>query len=151
MNGLAARLRALHEDESGSALVEFVVLAIVFLVPLAYLMMALFAIQSAAFAAEGAARDAGRVYAAAVDEASARGAADLTVAMAFEDFGLNLSGPASVEIECDADPCLTPGAVIRVTVSAGVRLPLLPDALGTAGTLPVEGTAAVVVDRYRDR
>lgn len=151
MSALARRARALHDDESGSAIVEFVILGVVFLVPLVYLMIALFSLQSAAYAAEGAARDAGRVYSAAVNETEARAAAALTVDMAFEDFGLTLAEPATFSVSCESEPCLSAGAVIEVSVTAGVRLPLLPDFIGDVGTIPVEGTAAVVVDRYRDR
>ena len=148
---LARRLRRLGEGEDGSAIVEFVFLGVLFLVPLVYLMITLFSLQSAAYAAEGAARDAARLYAAATDEGAAHRAAELSTAMAFEDFGVTITGPAALTVHCEADPCLTAGSVIQVSVNAGVRLPLLPDFLGSAGTVPVEGTAAVVVDRYRDR
>lgn len=146
-----AAVRRLHDGEDGTAIVEFVFLAVVFLVPLVYLMIAMFSLQSAAYAAEGAARDAGRVYAASVSEPHARASAELTAHMAFQDFGLSLTGPPGVAVACGTTPCLTPGAVIDITVTASVRLPLLPDFLGSLGTVPVEGTAAVVVDRYRDR
>lgn len=151
MRALARRLRELDDGEAGTAIVEFVFLAVVFLVPLVYLMLALFSLQAAAFAAEGAARDAGRLYAAATDEDEAQAAARQSVDMAFGDFGITVAGAPHLQVTCETDPCLTAGAVIEVSVTASVRLPLVPDFLGTAGTVPVEGTAAVVVDRYRER
>ena len=46
-------------DESGTALVEFVWLAILLIVPLLYIVLAAFETQRAAYAASAAARSAG--------------------------------------------------------------------------------------------
>lgn len=43
-------------------MVEFTLLAVVLVVPLAYLVLALFEVQRAAFATSAAAREAGRVF-----------------------------------------------------------------------------------------
>lgn len=146
------RIRALnHGSEDGSAIVEFLMLAFLLLIPLVYLVLTFFQLQGAAFAAEGAARDAGRLLAASRDESLGRGAAELAARMSFED--ADLPGPVSVRLECSENPCLTPGGIIHATVSTDVPLPLIPlgmaDVLGTRVT--VEGTAIHVVDEWVGR
>ncbi|HZK05803.1 MAG TPA: hypothetical protein VFC82_08135 [Actinomycetaceae bacterium] len=144
------KLRRL-QDEDGSAVIEFLGLAFVLLIPLVYLVIAFFQIQGAAFAAEGAARDAGRLMAAGRDELVGRQAAAMAIEIAFDDAGI--TADPVVSIACGASPCLTGGATIQVIVSTEVPLPLIPlgvvDALGA--TVPVEGTAVHVVDRFVDR
>lgn len=141
-----------HDSERGSALIEFLAIAVLFLVPLAYFVLTVFQLQGAAFAAQGAARDAGRLLQAATDEQEGREAAELAAILAFEDFGLDVPTP-DVTIECEEAVCLTPGATIRITVSTSVPLPLLPSgSLATLGAvIPVEAHAVVVVDRFRER
>jgi hypothetical protein len=54
-------------------------------------------------------------------------------------------------VDCSADRCLTPGAVVRVRLEADVPLPLLPGFL--RGHVPtavhISGEHVEVVDRYR--
>ena len=49
-------------DERGSAVVEFVVLGVLMLVPLIYLVMMMARLQAGSFAVSQAAREAGRAY-----------------------------------------------------------------------------------------
>ena len=65
----------MSRDESGSALVELTWLSLLLLVPLVYVLLAVFAVQSGSYAVSGAARAAARAYALAPDEASAPGRA----------------------------------------------------------------------------
>lgn len=142
---------ASRDSEAGSAVVEFLTLAFVMLIPLTYLLLAFFEIQGAAFAAQGAARDAARLMAASRSEAAGRAAAQVAVEVAFDDAGL--PPPGAVTINCSANPCLTGGASIHVAVDLSVPLPLLPqgfsDALGAH--VPVRGTAVQTVDVFVDR
>lgn len=142
----------LHAEE-GSAVIEFLTVTLVLLVPTVYLLLAFFQIQAASFAAEGAARDAGRILATARNEGTGRSAAAMSAQLAFEDFGLATVGPPRLTIDCEADPCLTGGARIHVTVAADVPLPLISTGVArTAGMeLTVEGAAVAVVDRFRER
>ena len=135
-------------NESGSAVIEFLMLAFMFLIPLVYLILAVFEVQAAAFAAEGAARDAGRIMAASRSEAQGRAAAQYAAELAFADSGLRFE--PRVEITCSAAPCLTGGAALRAVVETEVPLPLIPlgiiDALGAK--IPVTGTAIHTVDLF---
>jgi len=141
--------RRLREEDAGSAGVEFVTVALVLLVPLVYLILTFFLIQGAAFAAEGAAREAGRILAASGGRPGAQEAARTATRLAFEDFGLGAD--ASLSFECEATPCATPGARIHVTVTSRVALPLISTGVAHAAgaVVPIEGRAVVVVDRFR--
>lgn len=147
------RLRELVErlprEDGGNAVIEFIGMSVLFLVPLVYLTLTFFTIQGAAFAAEGAAREAGRILSLGGD--TGREAAELATRLAFEDFDLGVSTPPSLAVECESDPCLTPGSRLHVTVTTRVTLPLITTGLAQAlgAVVPIEGRAVVVVDRFR--
>ena len=81
--------------EAGSAAVEVLVLGVLLLVPLVYLVLTLAVLQGAAFAAEGAARQAARSIALAADDRSGRAAADDAVAVALADWRVDAHGRLS--------------------------------------------------------
>ena len=118
-------------DESGTALVEFVWLAILLIVPLLYIVLAAFDTQRAAYAASSAARSAGRAFVTAPDQASGYARAEAAVRLAYRDQGIE--SPPDVRISCRPDPrnCLTPGSVVRAEIGSSVDLPLMPAALGS--------------------
>ena len=120
-----------ERDESGTALVEFVWLAILLIVPLLYIVLAAFDTQRAAYAASSAARSAGRAFVTAPDQASGYARAEAAVRLAYRDQGIE-SQP-KVRISCRPDPrnCLTPGSVVRAEIGSSVDLPLMPAALGS--------------------
>lgn len=136
--------------ERGSAVVEFVALAVLLLVPTIYFVATLAQVQAATFAVEAGAREAGRILATAESDAEARARAEAAVALAGTDQRLEV--PAALETACDARPCLTPGAGIVVRVSTTVPLPLLPDAVVTAlgAGIDVHAEHEVRVDRFVD-
>ena len=118
-------------DEAGTALVEFVWLAILLIVPLLYIVLAAFETQRAAYAASAAVRSAGRAFVTAPDQATGHARAREAVQLAYEDQRLETS--PEVRITCRPDPrnCLTPGSVVRAEVHSAVALPLMPAALGS--------------------
>ncbi len=118
-------------DESGTAIVEFVWLAILLIVPLLYIVLAAFDTQRAAYAASSAARSAGRAYVTAPDQATGRARATAAVRLAYRD--QRLDEAPTVRITCRPDParCLSPGSVVRAEVHSSVALPLMPVALGS--------------------
>ena len=120
-----------ERGESGTALVEFVWLAILLIVPLLYIVLAAFDTQRAAYAASSAARSAGRAFVTAPDQASGYARAEAAVRLAYRDQGIE-SEP-DVRISCRPDPrnCLTPGSVVRAEIGSSVDLPLMPAALGS--------------------
>lgn len=149
---LAALLRRVSPDgpDGGNAIVEFVYLAVLMMVPLVYVLLTVFRVQSAAFAVSSAAREAGRVYATSDDPDAAgdRAFAAARLVMADSHFALQ---PAQLEIRCSSRPCLMPGSRVDVTMTYDVPLPLVPRVL--AGRAPasvqVSGRHLEVVDRFR--
>ena len=129
------------EAERGDAIVEFVVLTVVLIVPVIYFVVSLAAVQATMFAAEAGAREAARVLAADpgdVDVARAQ------VDLAFMDFGL--STPASVEMGCVPVGCGGERPRMQVTISTTVPLPLVPSWVGQPGLIPVSATSQALVE-----
>ena len=141
-----------RRNEQGTALVEAVWLVILLLVPLVYVVVAVFDVQRASYAVNGAARAAARAYSLAPDEASAPARARAAAAVALRDQGLGLD-EVQLRVTCRPTPgnCLAPGAVIRVDLTHQVRLPLAPSALGgSAPSFRVESSSAVAYGTYRE-
>ena len=67
---LWARIRAQLADQSGNAMIEFVFLGIILLIPLIYLVLAASYVQRNIYGVTQAAREAGRAYATADDSDS---------------------------------------------------------------------------------
>lgn len=136
MRAVPALLERLRDEEGGNAVVEFIGVTLVLLVPLVYLVLTLGQIQAAAFAAEAAARESGRVLSQAEDLTTAAGQAQTAVELAFEDHGIAVDAAKALDFTCSENPCLSAGGQIHVEVSAAVRLPLVPDFV--AGAVPLE-------------
>ena len=138
--------RADH-DEAGSAVVEFVFLTVVVLVPLIYLVLTVARIQAGAYAVAQAAREAGRAYVTAEAADAAPGRAQAAAEIAFADFGF----AGRLEIACDGSPCLRPEGRITTRASVSVPLPLVPDFARAVVPLqiPVDSTSVSTVDRFR--
>ena len=143
--------------ESGSAVVEFVFLAILLVVPLLYLVMTLARVQAGAFAVSMAAREAGRAYVTSDSQAQAAPRARAAARLAFEDQGFGteqrerLDAARDLVLSCDATPCLRPGGRLEVTATVVVPLPLVPALARDVVPLEVRlsATHLAVVDRFR--
>lgn len=120
-----------RRDESGTALIELVWLAILLLVPLLYVVLTVFEAQREAYAASAAARSAGRAFVTAPDQASGQARAEVAARLAYADQGID-DAPA-LRLSCRPTPraCLVPGSVVRAEVGSRVELPLLPVVFGT--------------------
>lgn len=135
-------------DEGGSASLEFLTVGMLLLVPLVYLVVAVATIQAAAYAVEGAARQAARVFVQAADGASAEESAQRALEFALADHGITV--PAGLAVSCTDDPCLTRQGFVSVSVDLSVPLPLVPPLLGGGFPLvvPVHATATEQVSRF---
>jgi Flp pilus assembly protein TadG len=134
--------------DDGSAMVEFTWLALLLMVPLVYVVLAVFEVQRTAYAVTNAAREAGRVFVTAPSVGQAYARADAAVELAMTDQGAPLETVRST-ITCGSDPCLTPGGRVTVVVQAEVPLPLLPDLFGqSVAAVPVQARHDAVVDRH---
>ena len=126
-----SRLRARSRGERGSAVVEFVWLVLLLMVPLVYLLLAVFDVQRASYGASAASRAAGRAFVLAPDQQTAYVRAEAAARVALADQGVDMSA-AGVHVTCSPTPaqCLTPGSMITVAVTVQQPVPLTPDVLG---------------------
>lgn len=141
-----------RRSENGTALVEAVWLVLLLLVPLVYVLLAVFDVQRASYAVSGAARAAARAYSLAPDEGTADARARAAAAVALRDHDVD-PGQVQLRVSCTPTPgnCLAPGAAIRVELSHQVRLPLAPSALGGgAPSFRVESSHTVTYGSYRE-
>jgi len=144
------RLKAGRADD-GRAIVEFVFLGVLMIVPLIYLVLILGRIQAAAFSVTTAAREAGRAYTTAANEVEASERAQSAARIAFADFGFDSGN--TVRVVCDGSPCLRSEGRVSVTASIVVQLPLVPAFLtdAMASVVPVSATHVASVDRFGGR
>jgi hypothetical protein len=137
--------------EHGSAVVEFVFLTVLLLIPLIYLVLTLARIQAGTFAVSAAAREAGRAYVTAEQARDAEVRAQTAAGIAFEDQGFSPE-EGSVSMRCDGRPCLRPEGRIEVSARVTVPLPLVPSFAREVVPLavPISASHVAVVDRFRE-
>lgn len=148
-DGRVRRVPGRAGDQRGSAVVEFSWLALLLLVPLMYVMLAVFDVQRASYGATSAARAAGRAFIivpAGLTEDEARSRAFEAARIAMADQGVDLS-PRELSITCHP-ACLEPGSTVTVEVNTEMPLPLIPDALG--GNRPAIHLSASHTEPYGD-
>ena len=141
-------------DDDGSAVIEFVFVALVVLLPLVYLIVAVAVVQHSQLMVTNAAREAGRAFATSPDAQSAPPRAATAVRIALgDDAGADLTVRfvAAAEV-CTAEaitPVLAPGSVFAVCVIRRVDLPAVPSVLQGRGITTI-GRYTVRVDEFRD-
>jgi hypothetical protein len=143
------RPRPAARDERGSAVVEFVVLGVLLLIPLVYLVMMLARVQAGSYAVSQAAREACRAFVTADAEGAATARAQAAARVAFADHAFEDSG--RVSITCDGSPCLRPDGHVVTAATVRVPLPLVPSFVRHVIPLSVPVTASHLstVDRFR--
>ncbi|MEP7179343.1 MAG: TadE/TadG family type IV pilus assembly protein [Pseudonocardiales bacterium] len=149
--------RAGQDDRSGdvgSAIIEFVFVAVVVMVPLVYLIVAVAAVQRAQLAVSQAAREAGRAFATSNGPAQAQVRVAAAVRLALAAQGLPNDAvvryvPAGSRCSAAAiTPRVVPGAQFTVCVTRHTTLPGVPSVLSGRGVSAV-GVYVVHLDDYR--
>jgi hypothetical protein len=139
-------------------LVEFVGLSVVLLIPFVYFFLALFSVQSSAFAVTQAAREAGRAYATSATQDEGLARAQVAAQLAFSDQGISAAPQlrfAPRGANCGAaDPgdgaaTLAPGAVFVVCVRTVAPLPGVSVLGSHLADVTLNGQFTVVIDQYR--
>jgi Flp pilus assembly protein TadG len=140
-------------DDGGSAVVEFVVLGTLLLLPVVYLVLAVGRIQAGSFAVDGGARAAARAYTTAADDADGQARAQAAVRLALLDQGFGGDTGQSLRVECSSPACLTPQARVSVQVTLDVGLPGVPGFLDRVipAHVTVRAAHVAVVDAFRAR
>lgn len=143
-------------DDQGRAMIEFIFLGVLTLVPLLYLVIAAFDLERSVFAVTQAAREAGRAYATADDPLRAEARASYSAGLALRDQGLSATGMSlryvAVAAGCSTGgggaETLAPGADFAVCVTRTVQLPGIPGYF-TGRSNTVTGRYVVHVDDFR--
>lgn len=150
--GLRERLvTALQPDDGadsdrGSAVVEFLFLGTLLLVPVVYFIVGIGQVQAGSFAVVSAADHGAKVFAAAENPAQGRDRAEQAVLVSARDFGFD-GGRLRVDVNCSAGACLEPGSAVTVDVSLEVPLPFLAGL--DLSAVQVSSTATQIVGRFR--
>ena len=159
--GRWAGRRAAGSDDGG-AIIEFLGMSLLLLVPLVYLVVALAKIEAAAYGSEFAAREASRGAVVAGVQALDHGASlgqatgvashrgNAIAELAVDDFGFEFDGATRVSFACVPQPCLSPGSDIVAMVEVTVGLPGVPGFVSSWMPLgvTVSSTAASSVDGF---
>ena len=147
---LRTRLRRLEgaDAQAGSAIVEFVFLAVLMMVPLFYLVMVLARLQAGAYAVSAASREAGRAYVTTQLASQAPMRAKSAAGLAFADQGFE--GEGRIEIACNGTPCLRPEGRVQITATVTVPMPLVPAFFSgiVPMRIPVSATHTATVERF---
>ncbi len=144
------RRRPVRRGDDGTAVVEFVFLGLLLMVPLVYLVVAAGRVQAASFAAGTSAREAARAYVTADSDAEARRRAAAAVRLGLRDQGFR-SDDGRLSVDCDRAVCLSPGARVVVHVEVRVLLPGVPRFVGRAlsARVTVRARQVAMVDPFR--
>jgi Flp pilus assembly protein TadG len=143
-----------RSDDGGSAIIEFVFVAVIVMVPLVYLIAAVATVQRNTLAVAQAARDAGRAFATSDSTDQARERVTAAVRLALTDQGL--PNDATIRFVASGSACsapavtpqLAPGAEFTVCVTRRVQLPAVPTVLTGRGIRTI-GEYVVHIDDFR--
>lgn len=113
-----------RRDDGGSAIVEFVWLAVLMLVPLLYVVLTAVTVQRVAFGVTTAAREAARAYASAGSDSTGEQRAEAAAQLAMSDQGVDWA-PDERVVGC-GECSYAAGSVFDVDLRARVRLPFVP-------------------------
>lgn len=136
-------------NDSGSAMIEFIVIGLLLTLPVFYLVITLARLQAGTYAVAAAARESSRMFVTAPDDASGARRSQAAAALAYADQGFVDDG--TLRIRCSKQPCLSPDSVIEGVTDLDVDLPLLPDFLRAIvpSTIHLHSRHAEVVDHFR--
>ena len=132
--------------ERGSATVEFTWLTVLLLVPLVYIVVAVFETQRTAYGVTAASEAAARAFIQAETPARAEARARVVARLVLADH--DVAG-ASISARC-RPACFAPGSSVVVRVRSSQRLPLAPDLFGDpVAAFDVASTHTEPFGRYR--
>lgn len=118
-NALSTFIKSRSRDESGSAVVEFVALAIPLFIPIFIYLNSFASVSGNESVIRVLARESVRAYAASDNDFSGRVVSEQAVKLIARHLGLTQSeiDTLAVNYECSRLPCLSANSRIRVTIS----------------------------------
>lgn len=141
---LIDRLGRWHDDESGSATVEYILISVLLLIPLVYAMIALHQIQTASYAAAAAA-DHGAKIAGGLGGGGGLARAQRSIEQTVLDYRIDSSRVSST-VSCAPGGCGEGARIISYQVSIDVPVPVFDALLGrrtTIATVRAEASAPI--------
>ena len=153
---IGARPRARRGGDEGNAIVEFVFVAVIVMMPLVYFVAGVADIQRSRLAVSQAAREAGRAFATAESSADGLARAEVAIRLALSDQGVTdrpavafvAAGSGCGAVAVAVAPRLEPGGEFTICVTRSVQFPGVPTVLGGRGITTV-GQYVVHLDDYR--
>lgn len=145
-----------HDEvgDAGNAVIEFVFVAVLILIPLVYFVVAVASVQRSGVAVTHAAREAGRAFATADSTDQGLQRAEVAVRLALADQGLSddaIVRYVAADGTCESGtttPALNPGAQFAVCVIRHASLPAVPSLISGRGITTV-GRYVLHIDDYR--
>ena len=136
-------------DDRGNAVIEFILIGVLALVPLAYISVCVMRVQAATVASSLAVREAGRAFVSGNTVADAQVRAAAAARLALADQGFDVPARA-LRVHCSTGGCLAPDSSVQVELDWSVDLPWLPSFLGEERTaVPITARRTMPVDTYR--
>jgi Flp pilus assembly protein TadG len=140
-------------DDRGNAIIEFVFVAVIVMVPLVYFVVCVADVQRSSIAVGQAAREAGRAFATGSSAPDGLRRAEVAARLALDDQGVGGAPALSFHTRPDCTslpvaPTLTPGAEYTVCVTRSVQIPGVPTVLAGRGVRTV-GRYLLHVDDFR--
>ena len=140
--------------DAGNAVIEFVFVAVLILIPLVYFVVAVASVQRSRVAVTHAAREAGRAFATADSTDQGLQRAEVAVRLALADQGLSddaIVRYVAADGTCESGmttPSLSPAAKFAVCVIRHASLPAVPSLISGRGITTV-GRYVLHIDDYR--
>lgn len=143
--------------DDGNAVLEFIVMTAILMIPLAYIVLAVFVVQGSAYGVTEATREAARAFINADSSADAYSQACIAATIALQnqvDTTLDCGDQLAIDVSCapGVTSCnaLDPGNVVRVRIDLSVGLPFLPmSVFGEPITIGLHSSHVEVVDVFR--
>ncbi len=142
------------QSDAGNAIVEFIFVAVLIMVPMVYLVVAVAKVQRSSLAVTEAAREAGRAFATGASTQDGRVRALAAARLAEQDAGLATMPDVryvAAGTSCNSTqitPQLAAGSVFVICVRNSVTLPGVPTVLSGRAITTV-GEYAVHIDDFR--
>ena len=134
------------DSDRGSAIVEFIGLGLLLLVPVMYLVVTVARVQAGSFAVVAAADQAGQAVSVLEAKDLDRVGVHDVAALAAQDHGF-APQDLTVSVSCSDGTCETPGAVARVHAVITVELPAMPGFV-TTRIATLSSDVTVIAGRY---
>ncbi|GAB3188268.1 hypothetical protein [Nesterenkonia suensis] len=144
MAALRGRLGSTSAQD-GSSIVEFIMLAVLLLIPIIYFVVGVSTVQGATYAAAGAADQAAKMYVSTEGgDPQAERRSEAAVLATLQDFDID-PARATVTRSCPQGTCTADGDLVAFTVEIQVPVPLIPDIGGWYPTLVAVSATSVQI------